>query len=91
MNADNKEFVASFVEAAQADFDQALAAADLNRSRMLLRLFAALTSVNVLLPTSVLAAFQSVVDAASTLLDSGQVPGHSPSGAASHQRRASTH
>lgn len=73
-NADNHAFVANLVEAAREEFDRALAAADTNRSRMLLRLFAALAAVNVLHPTSVLAALQSAVDAASSFLDAGMHP-----------------
>ena len=71
LNTDNNEFVTSFIEAAGQDFDRSLAAADCNRSGMLLRLFAALAAVNVLHPTSVLAALQSAVDAALTFTDSG--------------------
>lgn len=71
MNADNHAFVSAFLEVAREDFDRSLAAADTNRSRMLLRLFAALAAVNVLHPTSVLAALQSLVDAASSFLESG--------------------
>ena len=71
LNTDNNSFVASFIEAAGQDFDSSLAAADCNRSRLLLRLFAALAAVNVLHPTSVLAALQSALDAAATFTESG--------------------
>ena len=72
LNADNNDFVAGIIQTASGDFDRSLAAADTNRCRMLLRFFAALAGANVLHATSVLAAFQSIVDAASTFLETGK-------------------
>ncbi len=64
LNAEDHEFAARLVAAAQRDFDASLATGARDRARLLLRFFAALAVANVLYPSSVLAAIQSVVDAA---------------------------
>ena len=73
LNVDEPEFVGDLVRAGHADFHRSLAAGDADRARMLLRLFAALTAVNVVQPGSLLAALQSL---ASTALAAVETGGH---------------
>ncbi|KAK9846278.1 hypothetical protein WJX81_000837 [Elliptochloris bilobata] len=71
LNTDNPQFVAELVALAQAEFNEAVAAPDRHKARMLLRLFAALVVANVLHPSSVVAALQQVVDAAIAVAEAG--------------------
>lgn len=64
LNVDEPEFVADLVKAGHTDFHRSLAAGDVDRARMLLRLFAALTAVNVVQPGSLLGALQSLASTA---------------------------
>ena len=64
LNADDSTFVSKLLEQATQRFGEALAAADKNSPRLLLRFFAALVPANVLHPSSVLSALCSIVDAA---------------------------
>lgn len=63
--------MAELVALAQAEFNAAVAAPDRHKTRMLLRLFAALVVANVLHPSSVVAALQQVVDAATGVAEAG--------------------
>ena len=74
LNADDSTFVTKLLEQATQRFSEALAAADKNSPRLLLRFFAALVPANVLHPSSVLNALCSIVDAA---LEAAEAGGHS--------------
>ena len=67
--------MAELVALAQAEFNAAVAAPDRHKTRMLLRVFAALVVANVLHPSSVVAALQQVVDAAIAVAEAGGCPG----------------
>ena len=60
------------VAAGQRDFHRSLAAGDVDRARMLLRLFAALTAVGVLHPGSFAAALQGIAISALAALETGE-------------------
>ena len=74
LNADDSKFVEKLLELAARRFDQALASADRNSPRLLLRLFAALVPTNVLHPSSVLNSLCSIVDAALEAAAAGGLP-----------------
>ncbi len=71
LNTDDQEFTASLIQLATEQFNQALAAGDKNRARLLLRFFAALVASNVLHASSVLAALLSIVEAATAIAAAG--------------------
>lgn len=74
LNADDGRFVGKLLEQAARRFDQALASADRNSPRLLLRFFAALVPANVLHPSSVLNSLCSIVDAALEAATAGELP-----------------
>ena len=63
--------MAGLVAALHRDFQASLAAADADRARMLLRLAAGLTAVNVIQPGSFLAALNSLATAALAAIQPG--------------------
>ena len=65
--------MAGLVAALHREFQKALAAADSDRARMLLRLAAALTAVNVVQPGSYLAALSSLASAAVAAVQPGEL------------------
>ena len=85
LNVEAPDFVAGLVAALHKDFQKSLAAADTDRARMLLRLAAALTAVNVVQPGSFLAALHSLADSALAAVQPGdaQTGGPRAPGAAS--------
>ena len=72
LNVEAPDFVAGLVAALHREFQKALAAADSDRARMLLRLAAALTAVNVVQPGSYLAALSSLASAAVAAVQAGE-------------------
>lgn len=72
LNADDSTFVEKLLEEATQRFGEALAAADKNSPRLLLRFFAALVPAYVLHPSSVLNALCSIVDAALEAAEAGE-------------------
>ena len=74
LNADDGVFVEKLLELAARRFDQALASADRNSPRLLLRLFAALVPANVLHPSSVLNSLCGIVDVALEAARAGELP-----------------
>ena len=73
LNADDSSFVEKLLEQAAQRFDQALASADRDGPRLLLRIFAALVPANVLHPSSVLNSLCSIVDAALEAASAGKL------------------
>ena len=73
LNADDSRFAEKLLEQAARRFDQALASADRNSPRLLLRFFAALVPANVLHPSSVLNSLCSIVDAALEAARAGEL------------------
>ena len=72
--------MAGLVAALHKDFQKSLAAADTDRARMLLRLAAALTAVNVVQPGSFLAALHSLASSALAAVQPGDAQPHAPQG-----------
>ena len=71
MNTGENEFVGQLISTAQTEFEGALAVADRNKARLLLRLFAALVPSNALHASSVLNALHSIIEAAIEVADAG--------------------
>ena len=82
INTGENAFVDQLISTAQTEFEGALAVADRNKARLLLRLFAALVPSNALHASSVLNALHSIVEAAIEVADTGMVPGVASPGTA---------
>lgn len=74
LNADDQGFAGQLVGLAVAEYQVALGAADRHRARMLLRLLAALTVVNVLHASEVLQLLQKVAQSAVDIAQAGERP-----------------
>ena len=84
--------MAALVAAGHQDFHKSLAAGDADRARMLLRLFAALTAVNVLQPGSLLTALQSLASTALAVVETGgQLAAANPAFSADRSAAFSNH
>ena len=78
--------MAGLVAALHKDFQKSLAAADTDRARMLLRLAAALTAVNVVQPGSFLAALHSLAGSALAAVQPGEAQTGGPTGTGAASR-----
>ena len=79
LNSEENAFIGDLLSTAHAEFRTALATGDRNTIRLLLRFFAALVPTNVLYASSVLKALDSIVQAAISIAEAGQLSRSLPS------------
>lgn len=75
MNAENPDWISTFVAAAGQRFEQELQAGEVVGPRLLLRLFACLTHAAVLHPNDVLGLMERTVDVAMSQVAAGGMSG----------------